>query len=114
MSSEKNEIDPNFKKFKYLVVPTTTEIFSEITVVIEFTIGRKDPRSFTGGTHTIIDNDAKKMEAESFFEAAEKAWKEQYKISSDPTVTEFVKKELHDKWKELNGEKLTNKTLDLK
>lgn len=92
---------------------THTGNFDEITVTIGIIIGLKPIQSFTGHAHEIKNDDKPKMEAESFFEAAQNAWDTKYgREGIEAETAEFVKKELENKWQALRGEELTSKILE--
>lgn len=95
--------------FQYIVVPSSNQIFEELTVVISFTFDGKDPDKYLGSTESILDN-PQTAESESFLYASEKAWERKYS-KTDEKYKKFVKDKLLEKWKELNGEELTGKLL---
>ncbi len=52
---------------------TPTQSFDEVTITIAFTFGKKEPDTYSGHAWPIKNDDMQAMEAESFFEAAQKA-----------------------------------------
>ena len=107
-----NERPDNFRDFSYSPIFTPREILPEIHVTITFTFDRRDPNSFFGHSYRILDGERGKCEAQSFLDAAEKAWA-RYEKTEDK-YKKFVKISLKAKWKELKGKKLTGKILPFK
>lgn len=101
----------DFRNFSYSPIFTPREILPEIYVSIIFTFGKRDPNSFFGHSYRILYGEREKCEAESFLDAAQKAWARYEK--TEEKYRKFVEKSLKTKWKELKGEKLTGKALSL-
>ncbi len=100
------------KEFNYFVKKIKTGNWDEVTVTISFQLGLKEPISYAGHAHPIMDDDQKVMEADSFLEAAKKAWKEKYQFA-DEKVQEFVLESLTIKWNELHKDDKVQPPLNL-
>lgn len=99
-----NERPLDFKDFSYSKKCSNDELFDNVSAIITFTFGRRDPNTFIGQAFNIIDSKEDVFEAKSFAEAANRAW-ERYKNSEE--YVDYVQDELTKKWEELNGEILT-------
>lgn len=113
MTKEISERSLDYKEFSYYPsLKESLESFPEINVSIGFTFGKGIPESFSGHSQRITNDDQNRMEALSFYEAANSAWLK-YKNSSYPDRRKYVKEKLSNKWKELSGYKLVGKKLNL-